>query len=148
MTLRRWRELASGPAIWMRAQGNQRLFGWNAMNSIANLKIVNAESPEGPVPVIVMGLNIGDEERADEFVHEVVEKFKAQRMCSPPTTAAMLITIITAMPLKRFVDRWNELARNDKILGFFMSQMRMADVLRGTTAGVTLEQASLVTPAG
>ncbi|HZZ45072.1 MAG TPA: hypothetical protein VFE58_19200 [Tepidisphaeraceae bacterium] len=118
------------------------------MNSIVNLKTVNAQSPDGPVPVIVMGLNIGDETQADDFVYEVAEKFKAQRMCSPPTTAAMLITIVSTMPLKRFVDRWNELAREDKILGFFMGQMRKADVLRGTTAGATLEQASLVLAAG
>jgi hypothetical protein len=117
------------------------------MNSIANLKTVNAQSADGPVPVIVMGLNIGDEDRVDEFVREVVEKFKAQRMCSPPTTAVMLITIMSPMPLKRFVDRWNELAREDKILGFFMSQMQKADVVRGTAAGVTLEQVSLVAPA-
>lgn len=124
------------------------LSGGNVMNSIANLKTVNAQSPEGPVPVIVMGLNIGDETQADEFVREVAEKFKVQRMCSPPTTTVMLITIMSSMPLKRFVDRWNELAREDKILGFFMRQMRKADVLRGTTAGVTLEQASLVPGGG
>ena len=120
------------------------------MNSIANLKTVNAQSVDGPVPVIVMGVNIGDESRADEFVGEVAEKFKAQRMCSPPTTADMLITIVSAMPLKRFVDRWQALAREDRILGFFMSQMRQADVVRGTTDGEMLEQASLVTrtPAG
>ncbi|HEX8915992.1 MAG TPA: hypothetical protein VF796_26835 [Humisphaera sp.] len=118
------------------------------MNSIVNLKTVNAQAAEGPVPVIVMGLNIGDETRADEFVHEVAEKFKAHRMCSPPTTDTMLVTIVSAMPLKGFVDRWNDLARQDRVLGFFMSRMRKADVLRGTTAGVTLEQASLVPAAG
>lgn len=115
------------------------------MNSITNLKTVNVQSPEGPVPVIVMGLNIGDPARADEFVRDVAEKFKHQRMCSPPTTAAVLITIIGDMPLERFVDRWNELARADKILGFFMSQMQRADVVRATTTGETLEQDSLVT---
>jgi hypothetical protein len=116
------------------------------MNSIANLKTVNAQSADGPIPVIVMGLNIGDIQQADEFIREAAEKFKLQRMCSPPTTSAMLITIMSSMPLKRFVDRWNEIAREDQILGFFMSQMQRADVLRGTTAGVTLEQASLIAP--
>jgi hypothetical protein len=117
------------------------------MNSIVNLKTVNAKSAEGPIPVIVMGLTIRDLEDADEFIREAAEKFKLQRMCSPPTTSAMLITIMSSMPLKRFVDRWNELAREDQILRFFMSQMQRADVLRGTTAGVTLEQASLIAPA-
>ena len=114
------------------------------MNLIANLKTVTTASPDGPIPVIVMGLNIGDAEHPDDFIREVAEKFKAQRMCSPPTTAHMLVTIVSEMPLDRFVHRWNELVREDKILGFFMSQMRKADVLRGTRDGVTQEQASLV----
>ena len=114
------------------------------MNSIANLKTVNVQSPDGPVPVVVMGLNIDDVENIDEFVLEAAEKFKVQRMCSPPTTSGFLITIISPIPLKRFVSRWRQLAGEDKILGFFMAQMQKADVLRGTTAGVTLETASLV----
>jgi hypothetical protein len=114
------------------------------MNSIANLKTVNAQSADGPVDIIVMGLNIGDVDHSDDFISEVAEKFKLQRICSPPTTNRMLITIVSEAPLSRFVARWNEIVRTDKILGFFMNQMQKADVLRGTTAGETLERASLI----
>ena len=115
------------------------------MNSIANLKTENLQSQDGQsVAVIVIGLNIRELETADTFIQEVAEKFKAQRMCSPPDTSMMLVTIVSEMPVAHFVERWSQLAEADQILGFFMSQMRKADVLRGTVVGQTLETASLV----
>ena len=114
------------------------------MNTIANLKTMNLQSSDGPVTMIVMGLNIREPQTADAFVQEVVEKFKVQRMCSPPDTSMMLITIVSAMPVVHFVERWRQLAAADEILSFFMSQMRKADVLRGVVAGETLETASLI----
>lgn len=115
------------------------------MNSIANLKTTNLQSEDGQsVSVIIIGLNIGELETADTFIQEVAEKFKSQRMCSPPDTSMMLVTIVSEMPVAHFVERWLQLAAADQILGFFMSQMRKADVLRGVVAGETLEAASLI----
>jgi hypothetical protein len=114
------------------------------MNTIANLKTMNLQSADGPVTAIVMGLNIRDPQAADAFIQEVAEKFKAQRMCSPPDTSMMLVTIVSEMPVVHFVKRWRQLATADKILSFFMSQMQKADVLRGVIAGETLEIASLI----
>ncbi len=113
-------------------------------NTIANLKTMALESTNGPVTAIVMGLNIRDPQSADAFTQEVAEKFKVQRMCSSPDTGVMLITIVSEMPASHFVKRWRQLAADDKILGFFMSQMRKADVVRGTVAGQTLETVSLL----
>ena len=115
------------------------------MNTIANLKTMSLQSIDGrPVIAIVMGLNIREPQTADAFIQEVVEKFKAQRMCSSPDTSMMLITIVSEMPLSRFVERWRQIAAVDQVLGFFMSQMQKADVLRGEVAGQTLETASLI----
>src|SRR5215510_9380388 len=114
------------------------------MNTIANLKTLNLQSADGPVTAIVMGLNIRDPQTADAFIEDVAEKFKAQRMCSPPDTSMMLITIVSEIPLVHFVERWRQLGTADKILSFFMSRMRQADVLRGVVAGETLETASLI----
>ena len=114
------------------------------MNTIVNLKTLSLQSTEGPVSAIVMGLNITDPELVDSFVTEVAEKFKLQRMCSPPNTSVALITIISEMSLTHFVTKWKQLAAKDQILGFFMSQMKKADVVRGTKAGETLESDSLI----
>ncbi len=116
------------------------------MNAIVNLKTVHSQSPEGPVSIVVMGLNIPDPDSADSFIQHAAEKFTLQRTCSPPTTDRMLITVVTSMPLQQIVNRWHQIAANDPILNFYMSQMKAADVIRGTTVGVTLETASLVRP--
>jgi uncharacterized lipoprotein YajG len=113
-------------------------------NTIANLKTMTLQSSNGPVTAIVMGLNIPDQQSADAFIQVVAEKFKVQRMESSPDTSVMLVTIISEMPASHFVKRWRQIAADDKILGFFMSQMRKADVLRGTVAGQTLETVSLL----
>jgi hypothetical protein len=114
------------------------------MNTIANLKTMKLQSADGPVTAIVMGLNIGEPQTVDAFVQEVAEKFKVQRMCSPPDTSVKLITIISEMSASSFVSRWRQLETDDKALRYFMSQMRKADVLRGTVAGQALETISLL----
>jgi hypothetical protein len=60
----------------------------------------------GDFPAIVMGLNIFDEETAESFLDHVIEQFKSQRMCSPPTTAHMTITVAGNMSAERFRDVW------------------------------------------
>jgi len=115
------------------------------MNTIAILKTMNLQYDDGrPVSQIVIGLNIREPQTAEAFIQEVAEKFKLQRMCSPPDTTLMLVTVVSEMPVLRFVERWRQLAAADQILNFFMSQMEKADVLRGVVAGETLETASLI----
>ena len=125
------------------------IFNWGsskpaAANTIANLKTVPLQSPDGPVTAIVMGLNIPSLQNADAFIKEAAEKFKVQRMCSSPDTSVMVVTVVTELPATHFVKRWRQIAADDKVLGFFMSQMRRADVLCCTTAGQTLETISLL----
>ena len=65
-------------------------------------------------------------------------------MSAPPDTQAMLITVVTPMPVSEFVARWRALADHDPVLGVFMSQMMRADVLRGLVPGETLESGTLL----
>ncbi len=115
------------------------------MNSIVNLQTVKLQSDDGrPASAIVLGLSILEPDNADTFVWEVAEKFKTQRMSSPPETCMMLVTIIGEMRVAHFAERWQQLTGADSILKFFMSQMTKAEVVRGTVAGQALETASLV----
>lgn len=113
-------------------------------NTIANLKTVNVQSPSGPVTAILIGVNIPDLQTAEAFVSEVAQKFKMQRMLSPPETSGLLVTIIGEMTAARFAEKWRELAASDQALAVFMSQMRVADVMRGSPSGQPLEKASLL----
>jgi hypothetical protein len=68
-----------------------------------------------------MGLEISDMETVDSFLD--------QRMCSPPTTASMTITLAGDMTAERFREMWAQRSTNDPILKAFMSMMVLADVL-------------------
>ena len=98
-------------------------------NSIHNLDTKWFRNADGEFPAIVMGLNIADDDTAESFLDHVVEQFKKQRMCSPPTTAHMTITIVGNMSAERFRDLWAQHSASDPILKVFMSEMVLADVL-------------------
>lgn len=98
-------------------------------NTIHNLDTKWFENETGKFPGIVMGLNILDPINAEEFLESVVEKWKCQRMCSPPTTANMTITVVGEITATRLRDLWLVRAAGDPILKHFMSLMVHADVL-------------------
>ncbi len=112
-------------------------------NEIHNIDTKWVDNEAGEFPAVVMGLNIPDRENFRGFVSDVVEKFKCQRMCSPPETANMTITIMGDVTCKEFADLWRGHSRSDQILQVFMSQMRVADVLRFTPEGGVIDSASL-----
>ena len=62
-------------------------------NAIHNLDTKMMQNETGEFPAIAMGLDILDADTADPSLDHVVEQFKMQRMCSPPETANMVITI-------------------------------------------------------
>jgi hypothetical protein len=112
-------------------------------NSIHNLDTKWFENDSGEFPAVVMGLNILDPKDAEEFLDSVVEKWKCQRMCSPPTTANMTITLVGDMTAARFRDLWLVRSAGDPILKHFMSLMVHADVLH-ICGRELLDQASLI----
>jgi hypothetical protein len=99
------------------------------MNSIHNLATKLFRNDSGEFPAIVMGLDIPDPETADAFLDDVIQQFKNQRMCSPPTTANMTITLSGNMTAERFREMWTHRSATDPILKAFMSMMVLADVL-------------------
>jgi hypothetical protein len=98
-------------------------------NSIHNLGTKVFRNDSGEFPAVVMGLDIPDIETADSFLDHVVQQFKNQRMCSPPTTANLTITLSGNMTAERFRDMWTQRSAADPILKAFMSMMVLADVL-------------------
>ena len=98
-------------------------------NSIHNLDTKVFRNDSGEFPAIVMGLDLPDMETAESFLDHVVQQFKNQRMCSPPTTASVTITLAGDMTAERFRDLWTQRSANDPILKAFMSTMVLADVL-------------------
>jgi hypothetical protein len=114
-------------------------------NSIHNLETKWFRDGSEEFPAIVMGLDIFDAENAEPFLDHVIEQFRNQRMCSPPTTAHMTITIAGDMNAEQFRDLWAQRAASDPIVKHFMAMMTLADVLhiRGRDL---LDRASLIPP--
>jgi hypothetical protein len=83
------------------------------------------------------------QDNAESFLDHVIQQFKNQRVCSPPTTAHMTITLAGSMSAERFRDLWARHFASDPILKHFMSLMVLADVLhiRGREL---LDRASLI----
>lgn len=98
-------------------------------NSIHNLDTKVFRNDSGEFPAIVMGLDIPDAESAAAFLDHVIQQFKNQRMCSPPNTANVTITLAGNMTAERFRDMWTQRYATDPILKAFMSMMVLADVL-------------------
>ncbi len=71
-------------------------------NSIHNLATKVVQNETGEHSAIVMGLNLLGTDTTDSFLDHVVEQFKMQRICSPPETAIMVITIAGDMTAERF----------------------------------------------
>jgi hypothetical protein len=119
-----------------------------ARNQIANCKTVEGRSDHGEaIYAVVIGVDLPDVASASSFIEEVAEKFKQQRMMSPPTTSMLLITLIGEIPGMRFVERWRALAAQDDIFRFFMARMTKADLICASPEGGQQETFSLLLPA-
>lgn len=112
-------------------------------NVIHNLDTRTFHNQSGENPVIVMGLDIPELDVVESFLDHVVEQFKNQRMCSPPTTAHLTFTISGGLSAERFRELWQQRAAKDPILKVFMSKMILADVLH-IRGGEVLDRASLI----
>ena len=113
-------------------------------NRIYNLKTAEATRSGAPVPAVVMGLDIDDLDSLDSFMPTVAHKIVLQRTCSPPETAILVISIIGVLSAEEFRTRWMREVEKDKILSFYMSQMKEASVSRGLPDGSMIEDVSLL----
>jgi hypothetical protein len=93
---------------------------------------------------MMMAVNINDRVSAEQFVSDVVEQFKLNRMMAPPDTSMLLITLIGGMSAEQFAAKWKELAERDDVVRGFMSLLSVADVVQGTKTGQELSKASLL----
>jgi hypothetical protein len=113
-------------------------------NKIVQIKTVQGGSPEQPTFAILTNMDINNSAAADGFLREVAKTFVSHRMCSPPQTNGMLLTIIGDLSAATCVELWRQIMNEDKALLFFMSQMRVADVIRGSASGEELERVSII----
>ncbi len=113
-------------------------------NKIHNCVTKVADRNGEALVMVVIGLDFPDLANVDDFFPKVVEIFKNQRMCSPPETAGLFITLMGQLTTEEFKRRWERARQEDPIVGFFMTQMREASVLHGRADGSVISHISLI----
>ena len=113
-------------------------------NRIHNVATQTAERNGSPFPMVVMGLDIDDLAGLEPFMRNVVDSFKNQRMCSPPQTAGLFVTLIGDLTTEMFKERWVAAIQRDPILKAFMGLMKEATVLHGKRDGTVISHISLI----
>ena len=112
-------------------------------NRIHNLATKVFRNETGEFPAIVLGIELHDPSAASRFFDDVIEQFKAQRMCSPPETANMVVTLTGSVAADEFRAHWIARCETDPALKYFTSLFVRADVLHIRGSEV-LDQSSLI----
>ena len=113
-------------------------------NVIAQIETVPLESPTGPTHGIMVALNVDTPGQTATFASEVIDTFMAHRMCSPPDTSVLVVSVIGPVDLFTFRQVWVDRAAQDQALGYFLRQMSTAECVHGTRSGLVLETVSLL----
>lgn len=113
-------------------------------NRIHNAITQTVERDGRALPMVVIGLDIDDPHSLDSFMLTVADTFKNQRMCSPPDTFGLFVTLIGELTAEDFKARWIRAAEADPIIKFFMGQMTEATVLHGKQDGTVIAHISLI----
>lgn len=113
-------------------------------NRIHNVATQIAERNGSAFPMVVIGLDIDDLAELDPFMRSVVDTFKNQRMCSPPQTAGLFVTLIGELTSEAFRDQWLTASQRDPIIKAFMGLMTEATVLHGKRDGTVISHISLI----
>ena len=90
-------------------------------------------SPGKNKNIILLAANLQATAAQEEMILGLFERFKLQRMMSPPDTSMLLITVIGPCDAGSFVARWRQLVAADPIATVFMSRMEKADFATAPT---------------
>ena len=113
-------------------------------NRIHNVATQTAERNGRAFPMVVIGLDIDDLAEVDSFMQTVVDMFKNQRMCSPPQTSGLFVTLIGEFTTQMFKERWMAASQRDPVVKAFMGLMTEATVLHGKRDGTVISHISLI----
>ncbi len=98
------------------------------------------DTPAGPKFVILLAANLHKPEALDSLIEALVERFKLQRMISPPDTSMLLVTIIGPCAAPEAVSRWRGRVAGDQIATVWMDRMEKADLATGPAQGVVIPE--------
>lgn len=113
-------------------------------NHIHNSVTQTAQRDGRAFPIVVIGLDVNELASLDSFMVTVADTFRNQRMCSPPDTTGLFVTLIGVLTAEGFKERWMRSVQADPIIKLFMDQMTEATVLHGKPDGTVIDHISLI----
>ena len=116
------------------------------MIHLRRLETQALNGPDGPTHGIFVGFDIDDRKSIPELVSVLAERFKVQRMVSPPDTSLLFVSVIGDFDSSSFVEAWQPMVKRDPALSLFISQLQLAGLVHGTRDGRVLAEASLLLP--
>ena len=117
------------------------------MNEVVQIKTEQLDDDEGTTHAMFVALRVSDPMSVEKFIKEVAQKALSHRMVSPPDTSMILFTITGELTAARFRQLWQRHVSPQTPMGVFMSRMRVADAIHGTSDGQVLDQCSLLADA-
>ena len=113
-------------------------------NEIVRMQTTELDSPLGPTHGVMIAVNIDTPRESGSFATHVIGQFKLHRMCSPPDTSVLVISIMGPVDLMAFHQAWAAATRDDEVLRLFLSSMQVANCVHGTRSGKVIETVSLI----
>jgi hypothetical protein len=89
-------------------------------NEIVEAKTIVAGPPDAPIHALMIAANMTDPSTLPAFVAEIVERFKMQRMISPPTTSHYLLSLRGETTAAAIRALWAQHVAKDPVLAAFM----------------------------
>ena len=98
---------------------------------------------------IMVAVNADDAGMTTAFVEELARTIALQRMCSPPDTSVLVVSVIGRFDGDDFLEAWRTALSKDapeiKALQFFLSEMQTATVVHSKRDGTVLQTLQLKT---
>jgi hypothetical protein len=117
------------------------------MAEIAAIKTIPLSGEGVETHGIMVAVNTGDVGMPNVFVAELAKTISLHRLCSPPDTSVLVVSVIGAFDAARFQEDWVQAVTGEaaemKALRFFLSEMRIATLSHGKRDGTVLQTVRL-----
>jgi hypothetical protein len=119
------------------------------MAEVAEVKTIalRAGQENRPTHAIMAAINTDADGTPAPFVRELAETIALHRLCSPPDTSVLVVSVIGPFDSAAFQATWratlSEPVPQMQALRFFVQEMTTAELAHGTREGLVLETVSL-----
>ena len=117
------------------------------MAEIRDIKTIPLDRGGEATHGIMVAVNSDGDGVTLEFVEELAKKIVLHRLCSPPDTSALVVTVIGELDTEQFRENWARTLSGSHTfsgpLRFYLQQMSTAVLVHGKPDGTILQEVRL-----